>query len=509
MTRPTWWLRFGIVVGVTVHVATVAFAQDARPSQTAYFNPGPSAAAGRMPASRTNPGDGVGGASFAMANDDRGQPGGRSVSPPSPGIRQPGGLVADESAAPLPGGPIPLDLATALRWTLAHNPGLVTTRQNLAVSAAAVAVAQRFPTSLNPSVSIDTLPWTFESVPGGGVTRVQPLVAVTWSQPIELGHRQSFRESIASAQYDQTHWNILQAELTTMVQTYRLHQTATYRRQKFETAERLTAFDQRMADVLRRRMEANQAPAADVVLADVEAQVADQKAAAAQQEYFAALSALRQQIGNPDYAVAAEPVGNLRCPDGVAPGGEDALIDVALASQPEIRAAEAQVSASRAALCLARADRIPIPSLGPHYEKDESGTTFYGMSLSTPVPIWNAGRTLVTQREAEYRRDCVALDQDRQRVIAAVKASLVRWNQARLAVARTEARLAPIKEQSARMERLFTANDTDIIKMLQVEQRSIDADDAYLDVLSQATDAYADLIATVGIAPLLASLPTE
>ena len=184
-------------------------------------------------------------------------------------------------------------------------------------------------------------------------------------------------------------------------------------------------------------------------------------------------------------------------------------MDVALATQPEIRAAEAQAAASQAALRLARADRIPIPSVGPHYEKDETGTTFYGMSVSTPVPIWNAGRPLVIQREAEHRRDCVALEQARRRVITEVKAALVRWNQAREAVSRTEERLGPIKAQSARMERLFEANETDIIKLLQVEQRSIEAEDAHLDVLWQATQAYADLITPVGIAPLIASLPAE
>ena len=43
-------------------------------------------------------------------------------------------------------------------------------------------------------------------------------------------------------------------------------------------------------------------------------------------------------------------------------------------SHPEINAARAQVSASHSALCLARADRIPIPSVGPVYERDETGT---------------------------------------------------------------------------------------------------------------------------------------
>jgi outer membrane protein, heavy metal efflux system len=509
--RPTWLLRLGVLVGAVAHLGPVVFAQDMRPTQAPYSKP--QAAEYRASSPQISPAAANGWSLLAVSTDEGGQTSGGGVPQKGGGFQSSGPSAAGYplgAAPPLPmGSPVPLDLETALRWTLANNPNLVTIRQNLAVSASALAVARRFPTSLNPSVSVDLLPWVFEPVPGGGVNRLQPLVSVTWSQPIELGHRQAFRESIASSQYDQTHWNVLEAELLTLVQTYRLHQTATYRRQKLEVAERLAAFNRRLADVLRRRMEANQAPAADVVLADVESQVASQKAAAAQQEYFAALSALRQQIGNPEYAASAEPVGELRCPGGISPGGEDALVDVALASQPEIRAAEAQAAASQAALCLARADRIPVPSIGPHYEKDESGVSFYGMSVSTPVPLWNAGRPLVAQREAEHRRDCVALEQLRRRVITEVKAALSRWNQARESVSRTEARLAPIQSQSARMERLFEANETDIIKLLQVQQRSIEAEDAHLDVLWQATQAYADLITPVGIAPLLASLPAD
>ena len=415
---------------------------------------------------------------------------------------------AAQSKPPLPNGAaVPLDLQTALRWTLDHNPSLVSIRQNLAVSAEALAVARRFPTSLNPSVSVQLMPWVFERLPREGVQRLETLVAVTWSQPIEFGHRREHRTAIARAQYDQTQWSILQAELLTLVQTYRLHQTATYRRQKYEVAERLAAFNRRLVEVLRRRMEANQAPAANVVLAEVESQVAGQTAAAARQEYLAALAELLRQIGNPDFCASAEPVGELRLPEGVSPDGGDALIEVALETQPEIRAAEAQVASSRAAVSLARANRIPIPSVGPAYEKDESGVSFYGMTFSSPIPVLNAGRTLVAQREAEYHRDRVALEQARHRIITQVKAALARWNRAREAVVRIEGQLGPIRAQPGRMERLFDAGQTDILKLLQVEQRTIEAENAQLDLLWQATQAYADLIAGVGITPLIASVP--
>lgn len=398
-------------------------------------------------------------------------------------------------------------MESALELTLTYNPNLVAQRQELGVSAEAVEVARRFPTSLNPSVSVDVTPWVFERAPSGEIERLHTFVTVAWAQPIELGHRTAHRESIARATYDQTRWNILQAELLALVQTYRGFQTATYRRQKLEVAERLVEFNRHLVEVLRRRMEAGQAAAADLVVAEVESQATGQLAGLARQEYAVALAELRQQIGIAQYADSAEPAGGLKAPQEETPGQEDRLLQTALQTRPEIRAAQAKAAASRAAVCLARADRIPIPSLGPMYERNETGATFYGLAFSTPVPILNAGQPQVRQREAEYHRDLVAVEQARQRVTVEIKATLARWRQAQQLVAQTQAVAQPIQAQAARMDRLFTAGQADILKLLVVQQRAIESQGTQLDAIWQATQAYADLLAALGATPLMAALP--
>ncbi|MCR4410959.1 MAG: TolC family protein [Thermoguttaceae bacterium] len=426
--------------------------------------------------------------------------------------------VAD--TAPLPGAILtpaategsaatPVDLRTALELTLARNPDLVAIRQNLPVSSAAMAVAHRFPTSLNPTVSIDVRPWTFEKDTGAGSTPLDTDFTVSWNQPIELGHRRAYREAIARADFNQTQWNVLQAELSALVQTYRLHQTATYRREKLRVARQLADFNRALVETVERQMQANQASAADVSLANVENQATMQQLAACQQDFLAALTELRQQMGIPEYAGSMVPSGPLRVPEPVPPGDEEHLINTALSSRPEIHAAAAQVASSRAAVCLARADRIPIPSVGPVYSKNESGVTFYGLAVSSPIPILNAGGPLVRQREAEYRRDAVALEQTRQRVRAQVKATLAKWNHAQQLVARTQATVQPIQAETARMERLYKAGQTDLLRLLQVRGRLIQADNAQLDALWQATQAYADLLAALGCTPLIGSVDAE
>jgi cobalt-zinc-cadmium efflux system outer membrane protein len=396
-----------------------------------------------------------------------------------------------------------IDLETALQWTLQYNPTLLSTRQNLNVSAEAVNVARHFPTSLNPAVSIQYEPWVFGRGDNGQTGSLDRAVYLTWGQPIELGHRQAYREQMAQAQYTQTSWSVLQTELTAMVQTYRFHQTALYRREKLGIALELRDFNSRLVEIIRRQETANQAMAADVVLAEVESQTTAEQWEAARQDYVSALADLRQQIGIPGVAATAEPTGLFRVPEDQLGGSGEALVQLAQQSRPEVQSAAAAAANSRAALYLARADRIPIPSIGPAYERNETGATFYGINVSTTVPLLNMGNSLVAQRDAEYHRDCVAWEQARQLVAAQVLAVEVKWMQAQQSAQRTHERLEPIRAQTERMERLYDAGQTDLLKLLQVRRRFIESRNVELDAAWQAVQAYADLLAATGGTPLL------
>jgi outer membrane protein TolC len=63
--------------------------------------------------------------------------------------------------------------------------------------------------------------------------------------------------------------------------------------------------------------------------------------------------------------------------------------------------------------------------------------------------------------------------------------------------------LEPIRRQAERMDRLYQAGQTDLLKLLQVRRRFIEARNIELDAAWQAILAYADLLAATGGAPLL------
>ncbi len=400
----------------------------------------------------------------------------------------------------------PLSLAQALSGAVTANPDLVALRQNAPATAEAVEVARRFPVALNPILWVNVRPLVYARDPGPGLDQKDAFVNISLRQPIELGHQTTHRAAIARAAFDQTRWTVVQAEVLALVQTYRFFQTAAYRREKLRLAGQLSAFNDRLVGSLRRGFESNLVPAADLSLAEVEREAVRQMDEAARQDYAVALADLRNQIGIPETAGTAEPLGEFVLPGEIPPADDQALIALALQSRPEIHAARAQVRGAYAAVCLAKGDRIPTLVAGPEYQSNETGTQFFGFILVAPLPVLNNGTPLVRQREAEYRRAVVALQQVEQRTIAQVRAAVAKWNGANRLVARTDGLASTLQAQVARVERLFEENQTDLTKLLQARQRLIQLENARLDAIWQATQAQADLLTALGAPTLLGAV---
>ena len=426
-----------------------------------------------------------------------------------------------------PAGGQSISLQAALYGAITSNPDLVTLRQGnaLAASAESVEVARHFPTTLNPTVWIDYRPITL--IPpdtfGSGVSGSnsgssgshtngpfyhfgQGLIYVSIRQPVELGHQTTHRYHIAQAAFDQQKWVVIQAELTALVQTYRFFQTAAYRREKYRLAQQLAEFNDRLSDSLQKRMDANQVQAADVALARVESQATRQLVKAARQDYFVALTDLRNQIGIPEQAGTIEPLGEFTLPPYIPPVDEQVMIQEALASRPDIHAANAQIAGTQAAVSLAKGDRIPTPIIGPQYAQDEVGVQYVGFVLISQLPVWNSGKPLVLQREAEHRRAIVAFQQAQQRATAQVRAAVAKWNGASELVNESAGLTPLLNKEVNTLDRLFEAGQADLTKLMQARQRLIQLQNNQLDAVWQATQAQSDLLLALGMPSLIHSM---
>jgi cobalt-zinc-cadmium efflux system outer membrane protein len=458
----------------------------------------------------------------------RAQAGGpeRVLTPPALGINTAGTVPAPNppliDAAALGGQSISLQMA--LYGALTSNPDLVTLRQGnpLVISAEAVEVARHFPTTLNPTLWIDYRPITLippdtfgSTSPGGRPTGHggfyhfgQDFIYLSLRQPVELGHQTTHRYHIAQAAYDQQRWTVLQAELTALVQTYRFYQTAAYRREKYRLAQQLADFNDRLLESLQRQLDARQGAvmAADVALARVESRGTRQQVKAARQDYLTALADLRNQIGIPEEAGAAEPLGEFALPPYIPPVDEQAMIQTALANRPDIHAAQSQVAGTCSAVRLAQGDRIPTPVVGPQYEMDEAGVQYIGFVYIQPLPIWNNGKPLVVQREAEHQRAIVAVQQAQQRAVAQVRAAVARWNGATDLVNDSAGLTDELAKEVGTMERLFELRQTDLTRLMQARQRLIQLDNSRLDAVWAATQAQADLLLALGTPSLIQAM---
>jgi outer membrane protein, heavy metal efflux system len=413
----------------------------------------------------------------------------------------------------------PIAMQAALYGAITSNPDLVTLREGnaLAASAEAVEVARNFPTTLNPTLWLDyrpitlvpngtfgTGPTTHGSAGGNNFYHFgQDYIYVSLRQPIELGHQTTHRYHIAQAAYEQQKWIVVQAELTALVQTYRFFQTAAYRREKYRLAQELADFNDRLQETLQRRMEANQVQAADVALARVESRSTRQLVMVARQDYLTALADMRNQIGIPEQAGAFEPLGEFTVPPYIPPVDEQVMVQEAIRQRPDIQAARAQIAGTHSAVSLAKGDQIPTPIIGPEYQMDEAGVQYVGFVFIAPIPIWNNGKPLVLQREAEHRRAVVAFKQAQQRATAQVRAAVTKWNGATELVNDSAGLSKDLSVEVKKVETLFEEGQADLTKLMQARQRLIQLENSRLDAVWAATQAQADLLLALGIPSMI------
>jgi outer membrane protein TolC len=451
---------------------------------------------------------------------------------PLPGPAEP--INTPVSAGPPPGslgllGNESISMQTALYGALRNNPALVAIRNNsTAPTPESVEVARRFPTTMNPTLWIDYRPINLipqepfnvnGSNGSNGGSRSNPkqpyyhwgqqYIYLSLRQPLELSHQTEHRYHIARAAYDQYCWQVRQAEFQTMVQTYNLFQTAAYRREKYRLARELAGFTGRLQKSLGRQVEANQVPAADLVVAEIETEAAEQAQQAARQDYLTALNALQIQMGVPEASGLVEPLGEFALPETIAAIDEEQMIRTALCSRPSVHAAEAQLRGAEAATRLARADRMPNPVVGPEYEMDEGGIQYVGFVYITPIPVLNGGGALVRQRQAEARRAREALQLAQRQVVAEVRSAVAKWNGATNLVRSSAGLTAKLAGRIDTLEQLFDAGQTTLATLMQARQRLIQLENARLDATWQATQAQADLLLSLGAPDLLNALVSK
>jgi cobalt-zinc-cadmium efflux system outer membrane protein len=419
--------------------------------------------------------------------------------------------VAGSSTSPLPSQSLSLPQSVAL--ALEQNPDLIALRQSENVGSAALGVAQTYP--FNPFVQIQATPYQDRPSAGPGTTYHYVLLM----QTIQLAHQQQFREEGAASALNSTRWNIHQAELQNVAQTERLYFNLLYQRGLLELASASHENNQRLLRTIEKQLDAGQATAADAAIVRMDARATGQQARLAKANHETALRDLKRQLGfPPDDATAFE--GDLRLfkwkipvpggEDPARPSGDSLRLDTGGtlswmtsrgAARPDVVAAQSDMEAARAALCLASASRTPDLQVGPYYQRTADGTSFLGFRAQMDLPVVNSGRPLEQQRSAELTQRLTAWQQLRRRAELEAQAAWKRYELALAALAEDSpggATDLPGELQS--LEQQFLAGEVDVVRVVQARASIIQNQRVQLDLLNEVAQSAANLTATAGVA---------
>jgi len=448
----------------------------------------------------------------------------------APRIEMPGDLVGAPAATgpvkqvafsappePVPT-PVPssqrslISLDDAIGSALMQNPDLVALRQNEGVGQAVVGVAQTYP--LNPFVQTQYFP------PGQGLAGNSQMSYYVWvMQTLELAHQRRHREASASAGLNSIRWNIRQAELLNLAQTERLYFSAMYLRDLRDLAVAAADLNDQMLGVVQRRFDAGQASGASRTLTRVTSRQTRRQADLAEANYQTALLGLRQQMRvSPTCPV--EPLGDLPrwrwlpvlAESTAGPGACPTEVIAAdlVNGRPDLMAARADAATARANADLARANRIPNFAIGPIINRDDFGNTFSGFRTQSTIPVFDTGRPLLAQRQAELRQRHVAAEQLHARASLEAQAAIDRYERARRMVERSSPDFRmPIQYELRQTDAQFQAGQIDILGVFATRASLIQDRRAYLDLVNELAQSAANVTAATGLPParLVAAAP--
>ena len=391
-------------------------------------------------------------------------------------------------------------LAQCISLSLSQNPDLIAIRQNDSVGSAALGVAQTYP--FNPSVQVQVTPWQDAKIGGPGSTSHYVLLM----QTIQLAHQQQFREEGAASALNSIRWNIHQAELLNVAQTERLYFNALYMRGIHELAQASHDNNQRLLRTLEKQLEAGQASAADVAIVRVDARSTQQQMRLAKANHETALRDLKRHMGmSPDTPFPLD--GDLKSLPWKKPSwgleNDSVASDITgrALSRPDVMAAQADVDAARAGMCLAHAGRTPDLQVGPYYQRGADGTTFLGLRAQMDLPILNSGQPLEQQRIAELNQRVTAWQQLQRRAGLEAEAAWERYAQALTALTEDTTDIGPanLPQELQSLEQRFLEGEVDVVRVVQARTSLIQNQRAHLDLLNELAQSAANLTAATGI----------
>jgi len=406
--------------------------------------------------------------------------------------------------------PRTLTLHDTIDLALIQSPGAITARAAGPVGDAVRVVTATYP--WNPTVQVGVDPYTRDI--DGNFLATKNQFALT--QTLELAHQPRYRRRAAAAGWNQQRATIAQGELTAVVTAVRAYFDALYRKGLRDLAADSAALQAKTSASVDRQFNAGLATPASRLTAKVSARQAKRLAQLAEADYQDAFRTLRIAL-NLAPSQTMELDTNLTSYDWVPAGDaleqapllvddrdENASNDASfqlISNRPDVVAARFAVSAARSSLRLAKANTMPNIATGPTYERDESGTLFFGVAAQVDLPVWNTGYPLVRQRSAELQQQLVVWRQTREGASLQAQAAIQRYTVAYKLWSEHWPQKVAGQNDLKGITDAFEQGQASIVEVLSIQDGLIQERRYYLDLLNEISQAAVDVVAALAIDP--------
>lgn len=423
----------------------------------------------------------------------------------------PGGVAI--SVLPLYFDPLQgVSAADLVRRALSSNGELVASRLEIERARARLRQA-----GLRPNPTLD-----FEHTTGrltGSAGEAETSVGV--SLPLELGGKRGRRVELARAELEAAEAEVADRERRLAGEVFAVYAEALAALRELEITENLTGIDLRTVAIVQIRVNEGDAAPIELNLLRVEVERLRSKRALVEGRLRATLLRLKSLAGIPADEVLRlrEEIQTPTLPR--APVSQDAAVEVALRTRPDLRLARLSEEVAQAGLRLARAQGTPDATAFTRYTqsrstfddtpvgvlRDQDKTLTVGVSVAVPVFNRNQGakeEAAVAISQAKSRREFLEAV-----VRSEVQSAFARYAAAQEALATFEQGVIERSNENIRIMRAaYEIGAFSVTELLAEQRRLIDAQKDFTEALAERYRALADLQTAIG-APITSAAPEK
>ena len=384
-----------------------------------------------------------------------------------------------------------LTLTQALELAAKFSSDLAASAQDVLAAEGHARQAGAWP---NPELEIETEEF------GGADTRegfdaAETTVRIT--QPIELGGKRSRRQALARAEVRLAGWDYEAARLNVLTQTKQAFVDILAAQEKVNLAEAALRLAEDVRRVAAERVKAGKVPELEETKAVVEVSSAGIAFNRAKRELEVARKLLAANWGSetPRFAAA---VGSL---DAVKDLGPRSVLEAAVDQSPEVVRWNDELAATKEALALAKAQRIPDVAVSAgisRFEEDSTHAAVAGLSLPLPLFDHNEGGIAAARHQAlraEQKQHAA-----RVRAATALAEAHGRFESARTeAVAIREELLPAAQKAFAAAQTGYRQGKFGFLEVLDAQRTLNEAKATQLDALAAYHKAAAELERITGM----------